>query len=105
MGRSNDPYQQMAMLAGLAALAGASFWCVFLQMVREYEFGFGHPYLAWNLFLAWVPLLLALWLVAAYRARSSSFELFALGALFVAVTLFLPDGVVGLVKKLKGRKA
>ena len=23
MGRSNDPYQQMAMLAGLAALAGA----------------------------------------------------------------------------------
>jgi len=25
-----------------------------------------------------------------------------LGALFIGVTLYLPDGVVGLVKKLKG---
>jgi urea transport system permease protein len=30
------------------------------------------------------------------------FWLYFLGALFIAVTLFLPDGVVGLVKKLKG---
>jgi urea transport system permease protein len=27
-----------------------------------------------------------------------------LGALFIAVTLYLPDGVVGLVKKLRGAK-
>lgn len=33
------------------------------------------------------------------------FWLYFLGALFIAVTLFLPNGVVGLVKKLAGRKA
>jgi urea transport system permease protein len=33
------------------------------------------------------------------------FWLYFLGALFIAVTLFLPDGVVGLVRKLKGRKS
>lgn len=32
------------------------------------------------------------------------FWLYFLGALFIAVTLFLPNGVVGLVKKLKGGK-
>ena len=32
------------------------------------------------------------------------FWLYFLGALFIAVTLFLPDGVVGLVKKLKKNK-
>ena len=29
--------------------------------------------------------------------------LYFLGALFIAVTLFLPDGVVGLVRKIKGK--
>ena len=33
------------------------------------------------------------------------FWLYFLGALFIAVTLFLPDGVVGLVRKLKGKKS
>ncbi|MEY4755574.1 MAG: hypothetical protein RJA34_472 [Pseudomonadota bacterium] len=33
------------------------------------------------------------------------FWLYFLGALFIAVTLFLPQGIVGLVKKLKGDKA
>ncbi|MDB5915112.1 MAG: inner-rane translocator, partial [Ramlibacter sp.] len=33
------------------------------------------------------------------------FWLYFLGALFIAVTLFLPDGVVGLVKKLRQAKA
>ncbi|MDB5848556.1 MAG: urea transporter permease subunit UrtC [Rhodoferax sp.] len=41
------------------------------------------------------------WLTVAYP----EFWLYFLGALFIAVTLFLPDGVVGLVKKLKGGKA
>ena len=36
--------------------------------------------------------------------RSPEFWLYFLGALFIAVTLFLPDGVVGLVKKLKKNK-
>ncbi len=33
------------------------------------------------------------------------FWLFFLGALFIGVTLFLPDGIVGLVKRFKERKA
>ncbi len=41
------------------------------------------------------------WLTVAYP----DFWLYFLGALFIGVTLFLPDGVVGLVKKLKGTKA
>jgi urea transport system permease protein len=41
------------------------------------------------------------WLTVTYP----EFWLYFLGALFIGVTLFLPDGVVGLVKKLKGRKA
>ena len=41
------------------------------------------------------------WLTVTYP----EFWLYFLGALFIGVTLFLPDGVVGLVKKLKGGKA
>jgi urea transport system permease protein len=33
------------------------------------------------------------------------FWLYFLGALFIAVTLFLPEGVVGLAKKLRGKRA
>ena len=38
------------------------------------------------------------WLTVAYP----EFWLYFLGALFIGVTLFLPNGVVGLIKKLKG---
>jgi urea transport system permease protein len=41
------------------------------------------------------------WLTVA----APEFWLYFLGALFIAVTLFLPNGVVGLVKKLRGEKA
>ena len=41
------------------------------------------------------------WLTVTYP----EFWLYFLGALFIGVTLFLPDGVVGLIKKLKGGKA
>jgi urea transport system permease protein len=41
------------------------------------------------------------WLTVAYP----EFWLYFLGALFIGVTLYLPDGVVGLVKKIKGGKA
>jgi urea transport system permease protein len=37
------------------------------------------------------------WLTVAYP----EFWLYFLGLLFIAVTLFLPEGVVGLVKKIK----
>jgi urea transport system permease protein len=32
------------------------------------------------------------------------FWLYFLGALFIVVTLYLPEGVVGLVKKLRAKK-
>jgi urea transport system permease protein len=41
------------------------------------------------------------WLTVTYP----EFWLYFLGALFIVVTLFLPQGVVGLVKKLAGKKA
>ena len=41
------------------------------------------------------------WLTVTYP----EFWLYFLGALFIGVTLYLPDGVVGLVRKLKGTKA
>ncbi|HYP69323.1 MAG TPA: urea ABC transporter permease subunit UrtC, partial [Variovorax sp.] len=41
------------------------------------------------------------WLTVAYP----EFWLYFLGALFIAVTLFLPDGIVGLVKKLVARRS
>ncbi|MDP2000961.1 MAG: urea ABC transporter permease subunit UrtC [Rhodoferax sp.] len=41
------------------------------------------------------------WLTVAYP----EYWLYFLGALFIGVTLFLPHGIVGLVKKLKGAKA
>jgi urea transport system permease protein len=41
------------------------------------------------------------WLTVAYP----EYWLYFLGALFIGVTLFLPDGMVGLVRKLRGVKA
>ena len=41
------------------------------------------------------------WLTVTYP----EFWLYALGAMFIGVTLFLPEGVVGLLRKLKGAKA
>ena len=73
----------------LAALLAASAWCVLLLAVRKYEFGAAqYRYLLWNLALAWMPMLLAVLLVAAYRLRRSAFELIALGGAWL---LFLPN--------------
>ena len=41
------------------------------------------------------------WLTVAYP----EFWLYFLGALFIAVTLFLPDGIVGLIRKLTSRRS
>jgi uncharacterized membrane protein len=73
----------------LAALLAASASCVLLLAVRKYEFGAAqYRYLLWNLALAWMPMLLALLLVAAYRLRRSALELIALGGAWL---LFLPN--------------
>jgi uncharacterized membrane protein len=76
-------------LLPLAALLAASAWCVVLLAVRKHEFGAaGYRYLVWNLTLAWIPLLLAILLVAAYRQRRSLVELIVVGAAWL---LFLPN--------------
>lgn len=72
-----------------AALLAASAWCVVLLAVRKHEFGAaGYRYLVWNLTLAWIPMLLAILLVVAYRLRRPAFELVALGAAWL---LFFPN--------------
>jgi uncharacterized membrane protein len=76
-------------LLPVAALLGASAWCVLLVAVRRHEFGAaGYPYLIWNLTLAWIPLVLALLLLAAYKRRAHWFELLAVGCVWL---LFLPN--------------
>jgi uncharacterized membrane protein len=73
----------------LAALAAASLSCVALLVVRKAEYGSAeYKGLVWNLALAWVPFLLALLLVVAYRKRMSSLHL---GAIAAAWLLFLPN--------------
>jgi uncharacterized membrane protein len=73
----------------IVALLAASAWCVVLLFVRKFEFGTArHAYLVWNLALAWIPLLLALLLVASYRRRRSTVELLAVGGAWL---LFLPN--------------
>jgi uncharacterized membrane protein len=72
-----------------AALLAATAWCLLLIAVRKYEFGAAqYRYLVWNLALAWIPMLFALLLVAAYRLRRSALELVALGGAWL---LFLPN--------------
>jgi uncharacterized membrane protein len=76
-------------LLPVAALLAASAWCVFLIAVRKHEYGAaGYPYLVWNLALAWIPLLVALVLLAAYKRGAHRFELLAVGAVWL---LFLPN--------------
>ncbi len=73
----------------LATLAVASVWCVALLFARRYELGsLGYPWLTWNLTLAWVPLLVALGLLAAERRGRPTRELVALGCVWL---LFLPN--------------
>jgi uncharacterized membrane protein len=73
----------------LATLAAASAWCIGLLAVRRYELGsLGYPWMVWNLTLAWVPLLVALGLLAAQRRARPSRELVLLGCVWL---LFLPN--------------
>jgi uncharacterized membrane protein len=73
----------------VAALLVASAWCVALLVVRKIEFGaMLHAYLVWNLTLAWIPLLLAILLLALYARRHSALALIAVGAAWL---LFLPN--------------
>jgi uncharacterized membrane protein len=76
-------------LAPIGALLAASGWCVALLVVRRHEFGAAdYPWLVWNLFLAWIPFLLAVGLLAAYRHRLGRAGILGLGAAWL---LFLPN--------------
>lgn len=73
----------------VAALFGASFWCVLLVVARHEMYGpGGFRYLPFNLALAWMPLVFALLLYVAFRRRHTNAELVALGAAWLA---FLPN--------------
>jgi uncharacterized membrane protein len=73
----------------LGALIAASVWCLLLLAAWRHTFGGdGYRYLAWNLMLAWIPFVLALLLLAAYKRRHATGELVALGAAWL---VFLPN--------------
>ena len=68
-------------------LVAASLFCVALVLVRESGSAkFGG--LIWNLFLAWIPFLLAVAVYDGWRRRRSGGSLVALGALWL---LFFPN--------------
>jgi uncharacterized membrane protein len=76
-------------LGALAALALATGFCVALVWVRmRYSGSDYHRFLIWNMFLAWLPLLFALALVASDRRGRSRLQLGVLGGLWL---LFLPN--------------
>jgi uncharacterized membrane protein len=76
-------------LVTLFGLLAASAFCVALVVVRNIHTGNGDfRYLVWNLFLAWIPFVLAVVVYDRWRRRGASFTLFALGALWL---LFFPN--------------
>jgi uncharacterized membrane protein len=80
------PNERQLVLAGLGL---ASLLSVALELLREVHFGTaGFRFLLWNLFLAWIPLLLALALYDRYRRGSRLVVLVPPAALWL---LFLPN--------------
>jgi uncharacterized membrane protein len=76
-------------LATLAALGLASALCLCLLAWRErYPFSHDYRFLAWNLFLAWIPFVLALVLYDSDRRRRPLTLLVPLAAAWL---LFLPN--------------
>jgi uncharacterized membrane protein len=73
----------------VGVFVAASAWCGLLLVARRHAFGaVDYRYLVWNLTLAWVPFVLSLLLVGAYRRRHGRTELLALGAAWL---VFLPN--------------
>jgi uncharacterized membrane protein len=69
---------------GFLSLGAAGLFMVRLDRVGELAFGF----LPWNLFLAWIPFVLALGVAAVHRRGGPRFLLWAIGAGWL---LFLPN--------------
>ena len=80
------PNERLVVLAGLGVASGL---CLGLELVREHRYAaFDFRFLIWNLILAWVPLLLALFVYDRYRRGAT---LLALAPALVLWLLFLPN--------------
>jgi uncharacterized membrane protein len=72
----------------LTGLGGASVLCLVLEATREHRYAPDFRFLVWNLFLAWLPLVFALFVYDGYRRRRSLLWLSPALALWL---LFLPN--------------
>lgn len=78
--------ERLVVLAGLAVASGL---CLALELVRERHYGaLDFRFLLWNLFLAWIPLVLALVVYDRYRRGTPLLPLAPLAVLWL---LFLPN--------------
>ena len=76
-------------VATVLGLFAASLFCVALVVVRNVHAGNGNfRYLIWNLFLAWIPFALAVFVYDRWRRRRGGVLLLVLGALWL---LFFPN--------------
>ena len=76
-------------LATVLGLFAASLFCVALVVVRNVHTGNGDfRYLIWNLFLAWIPFALAVFVYDRWRRRRGGMLLLVLGGLLL---LFFPN--------------
>jgi uncharacterized membrane protein len=76
-------------LATILGLLAASLFCVALVLVRNVHTGnVNFRYLIWNLFLAWIPFVLAVFVYDRWRRRRGGMLLLVLGGLWL---LFFPN--------------
>jgi uncharacterized membrane protein len=76
-------------LLTILGLFAGSLFCIALVAVRNHYTGDADfRYLIWNLFLAWIPFALAVFVYDRWRRRGTGLTLFALGALWL---LFFPN--------------
>jgi uncharacterized membrane protein len=76
-------------LLTILGLFAGSLFCIALVAVRNHYTGDADfRYLIWNLFLAWIPFALAVFVYDRWRRRGAGLTLFALGALWL---LFFPN--------------
>jgi len=78
--------RRLAIILGLFA---GSLFCIALVVVRNVHTGDANfRYLIWNLFLAWIPFALAVFVYDRWRRSGAGIPLFVLGALWL---LFFPN--------------
>ena len=76
-------------LATILGLFAASLFCITLVLVRNmHSSDVNFRYLIWNLFLAWIPFVLAIFVYDRWRRRRRGVLLFVLGVLWL---LFFPN--------------